>query len=238
MEAPVDRQDTPAASAPTNEGSSNAYNEQHRLLMTRDRMNLASVRVRAQDLQKTIMQAIFDLETAPERYDWPNVLERFAVMNAQLHSITGQMVPLMEHYVVHPKAVDQQTAPVLPIMLASKLLPEQDEQQTKQLQDLQQLQGPSASRQQAAFVQGESDSLNSLVDSLFIAKADRSAAGMLDPVKGQLRWEIAHTSCVPPKKAPASGQRVGASQAGANRLEGPDLFLAIATKGHGLPRLV
>ena len=38
-------------------------------------------------------------------------------------------------------------------MLASKLLPEQDEQQTKQLQDLQQLQGPSASRQQAAFVQ-------------------------------------------------------------------------------------
>ena len=42
---------------------------------------------------------------------------------------------------------------VLPIMLASKLLPEQDEQQTKQLQDLQQLQGPSASRQQAAYVQ-------------------------------------------------------------------------------------
>lgn len=33
----------------------------------------------------------------------PNVLERFAVMNAQLHSISGQMVPLMEHYIVHPK---------------------------------------------------------------------------------------------------------------------------------------
>ncbi len=38
-------------------------------------------------------------------------------------------------------------------MLASKLLPEQDEQQTKQLQDLQQLQAPSAGRQQAAYVQ-------------------------------------------------------------------------------------
>jgi hypothetical protein len=38
-------------------------------------------------------------------------------------------------------------------MLASKLLPEQDEQQTKQLQDLQQLHAPSASRQQAAYVQ-------------------------------------------------------------------------------------
>ena len=38
-------------------------------------------------------------------------------------------------------------------MLASKLLPEQDEQQTKQLQDLQHLQSPSASRQQAAYVQ-------------------------------------------------------------------------------------
>ena len=33
----------------------------------------------------------------------PNVLDRFAVMNAQLHSISGQMVPLMEHYIVHPK---------------------------------------------------------------------------------------------------------------------------------------
>jgi hypothetical protein len=38
-------------------------------------------------------------------------------------------------------------------MLASKLLPEQDEQQSKQLQDLQQLQAPSAGRQQAAYVQ-------------------------------------------------------------------------------------
>jgi len=42
---------------------------------------------------------------------------------------------------------------VLPIMLASKLLPEQDEQQTKQLQDLQQMQATSAGRQQAAYVQ-------------------------------------------------------------------------------------
>jgi hypothetical protein len=33
-------------------------------------------------------------------------------------------------------------------------------------------------------------------------------------------------------------QRVGATQAGANKLEGPDLFLAIATKGHGVPRFV
>ena len=33
-------------------------------------------------------------------------------------------------------------------------------------------------------------------------------------------------------------QRVGATQAGANKLEGPDLFLAIATKGYGLPRPV
>ncbi len=31
---------------------------------------ISQVRVRAQDLQKTVMQAIFDLEIAPERYDW------------------------------------------------------------------------------------------------------------------------------------------------------------------------
>ena len=28
------------------------------------------VRTRAQDVQKTIMQATFDLETAPDQYDW------------------------------------------------------------------------------------------------------------------------------------------------------------------------
>ena len=26
-------------------------------------------------------------------------------MNAQLRSISGQMVPLMEHYIVHPKVL-------------------------------------------------------------------------------------------------------------------------------------
>ena len=101
------------------------------------------VRTRTQDLQKTLLQAIFDLETAPERYDWSavslncllvvsadavvtcalcvivvhghisstcwamlcrsNVLERFAVMNSQLHAVTAQIVPLLEHYVVHPR---------------------------------------------------------------------------------------------------------------------------------------
>lgn len=38
-------------------------------------------------------------------------------------------------------------------MLASKLLPEQEEQQNQQLQDLQQQQGLSGGRQQAAYVQ-------------------------------------------------------------------------------------
>lgn len=37
-----------------------------------------------------------------------NVLERFAVINAQLHSITAQIVPLLEHYVVYPKVSDMQ----------------------------------------------------------------------------------------------------------------------------------
>ena len=109
---------------------------------------LLQVRTRTQDLQKTLLQAIFDLETAPERYDWSevflncllvvsgvgvfrcalyvvahgsrsstcwsigcrsNVLERFAVMNSQLNAITAQIVPLLEHYVVHPRVSKQST---------------------------------------------------------------------------------------------------------------------------------
>ena len=133
------------------------HSEQHRLLMTRDRMNLASVLLFTTCLQLQLTACLvncirpivfyrFVLEhKICKRPSWrpfltlkllqsdttgtqpdspyslsrvlsflnicnnlvyacrPNVLERFAVMNAQLHSITGQMVPLMEHYVVHPK---------------------------------------------------------------------------------------------------------------------------------------
>lgn len=234
MGTPDTRQATPLSdNVSMGDDAGIAKSEQHRLLMARDKMNLAAVRIRAQDLQKTISQAIFDLETAPERYDWPNVLERFAVMNSQLHSITSQMVPLTEHYIVHPRAVDQQMAPVLPIMLASKLLPEQEEQHTHQLQALQQQLGDAGTRQQAAYVQRMSDSLNKFVDFLVTPQAGIVQSGMLDPNKGQLRRDIARTTCVPCKKPAAGGQRAGATY-GARELAGPDLFLAVATKGHGL----
>ena len=42
---------------------------------------------------------------------------------------------------------------VLPIMLASKLLPEQEEQQLQQLSDLHCEQGPTGGRQQTGYVQ-------------------------------------------------------------------------------------
>ena len=146
--------------APTNEGTSNVHSEQHRLLMTRDRMNLASVLLftNCLHLQLTACVVLYMRPIVSFRFvlehkickrpscrlsltlkllqsdmtgvhpgspdslgrillllNWqractnllyacrPNVLERFAVMNAQLHSINGQLVPLMEHYVVHPK---------------------------------------------------------------------------------------------------------------------------------------
>ncbi|KAL3145270.1 hypothetical protein ABBQ32_001009 [Trebouxia sp. C0010 RCD-2024] len=198
---------------------------------------LQQIRTRAQDLQKTLMQAIFDLETAPERYDWPNVLERFAVMNAQLRSIGSQMVPLMEHYIVHPKAVDQQMAPVLPIMLASKLLPEQEEQQHQQLADFRQKQALTDAKQQAGYVTHMTDSVNRLVDFLVAPQEGQPQSGMLDANKGQLRREIARSSCVPRTSVPG-GQRTGAAQAKpvSQKLEGPDLFLAVVSRGHGIPR--
>lgn len=54
------------------------------------------------------------------------MVDTFAVLNVQLHHLKEQLRPLTQHYVIHPKSVNQSNSVTLPIMLSSRLLPEQE----------------------------------------------------------------------------------------------------------------
>ena len=63
-----------------------------------------------------------------------DVVDKFAVMNVQLQHLKEQLRPVTKHYVVHPKSVNQSNANKLPIMLASRQLPGQEEEINRMLE--------------------------------------------------------------------------------------------------------
>lgn len=84
---------------------------------------------------------------------------------------------MLHHFVVHPKSVNQSNAPVLPIMLATKLLPEQEAQQTALLEQRKNI---SSSIEEYTAKIAE---INALIDSITLS------GGILDP-KGTLRTKL------------------------------------------------
>ena len=61
-------------------------------------------------------------------------MDKFAVMNVQLQHMKEQLRPVTKHYVVHPKSVNQSNANKLPIMLATRRLPGQEEEVDRMLE--------------------------------------------------------------------------------------------------------
>lgn len=55
-----------------------------------------------------------------------DVVDKFAVLNVQLQQLQEQLRPVTHHYALHPKSVNQMNSVTLPIMLASRLYPEQE----------------------------------------------------------------------------------------------------------------
>ena len=106
-----------------------------------------------------------------------DALDKFAVLNIQLQHLSAQLRPLLQHYAIHPKSVNQTNAPILPIMLATKLLPEQEEEQEAMLDD-----GRALSDAQACLK--ATSELSALVDSII------QNGGPLDP-KGPSRIKLA-----------------------------------------------
>lgn len=56
------------------------------------------------------------------------------MINVQLQQLQAQIRHLLEHYIVKPHSVNQSNAPVLPILLSTKLLPDQEKEREKALE--------------------------------------------------------------------------------------------------------
>lgn len=50
------------------------------------------------------------------------------MLNVQLQQLQEQLRPVAHHYALHPKSVNQRNSVTLPIMLASRLYPEQEKE--------------------------------------------------------------------------------------------------------------
>lgn len=96
-------------------------------------MNLRGIRSRAMELMQTIHGLLQTLQFAPGTLRWNDVVDKFAVMNVQLQHLKEQLRPVTKHYVVHPKSVNQSNANKLPIMLATRRLPGQEEEVDRML---------------------------------------------------------------------------------------------------------
>lgn len=65
-----------------------------------------------------------------------DALERYGVLNVQWQQLEEELRPLLKHYVAHPISVNQSNAHVLPILLASKALPEMEARDAELLEGL------------------------------------------------------------------------------------------------------
>lgn len=88
-------------------------------------LNLSNIRSRSVDIEKNIDELLFILRYAPWSLHWNDVVDKMAVMNVQLQQLQDELRPVSHHYAVHPKSVNQQNSVTVPIMLASRLYPEQ-----------------------------------------------------------------------------------------------------------------
>ncbi|GAQ78786.1 Mediator subunit 8 [Klebsormidium nitens] len=92
-------------------------------------LNLTAVKNRAMELYASIgrLRDVFQPQYAGA-LRWPDILNQFAVLNTQLLNLVADMKPILRMFVVYPKAggVGPETAPILPLMLSTKLLPEME----------------------------------------------------------------------------------------------------------------
>eukprot|EP00884_Botryococcus_braunii_P003075 jgi/Botrbrau1/12769/Bobra.0238s0008.1 len=193
-------------------------------------LNLQAVRQRAEDLRGSIDQTINALQLQPDRVTWSNTLDKFNVLNLQYSQLLEQLRPLMKSYAVHPKAVNQENAPILPIMLASKVLPEMEQEEAALIESC-------GSPESIPFtsLQTMIEYFNQGLDSVLVQDPTQPATtGMLDP-KSQVRASLKAAINAATIKA---GQSTNLQAPGDARRRAPspeDNFLAAVLRGDGLP---
>ncbi|TYI77482.1 hypothetical protein E1A91_D06G143700v1 [Gossypium mustelinum] len=92
-------------------------------------LNLESVKTRAISLFKAVTRILEDFDaysrtnTTPK---WQDILGQYSMVNLELFNIVDEIKKVSKAFVVHPKNVNADNAPILPVMLSSKLLPEME----------------------------------------------------------------------------------------------------------------
>ncbi|KAL4859748.1 Mediator of RNA polymerase II transcription subunit 8 [Chlorella vulgaris] len=177
-----------------------------------------------------------------------DALDRFAVINVQYQHLLDALRPLLRQFAAYPRSVNQTNAPILPIMLATKLLPEMEEQErdllAQQEGEQQALAPVGAHRaaapshlslaEQFAWVQDQEQELNHLIDRL--AREEGSPLG--EKRRKEVAAAAAKAAAAPPAGArppllPAVRQVLPGAQQ--QRRSGPaDPLLAAVTFGAGL----
>ncbi|KAG4195595.1 hypothetical protein ERO13_A06G118600v2 [Gossypium hirsutum] len=98
-------------------------------LALQQQLNLESVKARAISLFKAITR-IFEEFDAYSRTNttpkWQDILGQYSMVNLELFNIVDEIKKVSKAFVVHPKNVNADNAPILPVMLSSKLLPEME----------------------------------------------------------------------------------------------------------------
>ncbi|KAH9621749.1 hypothetical protein KSS87_008584 [Heliosperma pusillum] len=92
-------------------------------------LNLQSVKLRAESLQKLIIRMIEDIEFLSRSNalpKWQDSLSQFSMVNLELHNISEDIKKVSKAFVVYPRNVNAENANILPVMLSSKLLPEME----------------------------------------------------------------------------------------------------------------
>lgn len=98
--------------------------------------NPLQVRSRAEELRRSMDQLGVALSLAADRVAWADALERFGVLCVQWAQLEPEVRPLLKHYVAHPVSVNQSNAAALPILLASRGLPDAEAADAALLEDL------------------------------------------------------------------------------------------------------
>ncbi|KAK9097508.1 hypothetical protein Sjap_023005 [Stephania japonica] len=102
-------------------------------------LNLESVKTRAIGLYKAISRILEEIDKASltnSTPKWNDFVAQFAMVNMELYNIVEEVKKVSKAFVVYPKNVNAENANILPVMLASKLLPEMEAEDNSKREQL------------------------------------------------------------------------------------------------------
>ncbi|CAN6205065.1 unnamed protein product [Urochloa humidicola] len=104
-------------------------------------LNLEGMRARAVGLYKAISRILEDFDviarTNPAASPkWQDALGQFSMVSMELFKIVEDIKNVSKVFVVYPRNVNAENAPILPVMLSSKLLPEMEVEETTKREQL------------------------------------------------------------------------------------------------------